>query len=90
MAGEVERLRAAYENAGDGPGHRVGQLLENRPAFFTHWLALNALGISIVPIHEDMRSAEWGYVSLAELASVHARALTGGISGKVVVVVAEA
>ena len=62
VAGEVERLRAAYANAGYGPGHRVGLLLENRPAFFTHWLALNALGISIVPIHEDMRSAEWGYV----------------------------
>ena len=62
VAGEVERLRAAYASAGYGPGHRVGLLLENRPAFFTHWLALNALGISIVPIHEDMRSAEWGYV----------------------------
>jgi acyl-CoA synthetase (AMP-forming)/AMP-acid ligase II len=37
-------------------------MLENRPAFFTHWLALNALGISIVPMHEDMRSAEWGYL----------------------------
>ena len=62
VAREVERLRTAYANAGYGPGHRVGLLLENRPAFFTHWLALNALGISIVPIHEDMRSAEWGYV----------------------------
>ena len=62
VAGEVERLRTAYANAGYGPGHRVGLLLENRPAFFTHWLALNALGISIVPIHEDMRSAEWGYL----------------------------
>jgi long-subunit acyl-CoA synthetase (AMP-forming) len=62
VAREVERLRAAYASAGYGPGHRVGLLLENRPAFFTHWLALNALGISIVPIHEDMRSAAWGYV----------------------------
>ena len=59
---EVERLRAAYASAGYGPGHRVGLMLENRPAFFTHWLALNALGISIVPMHEDMRSAEWGYL----------------------------
>ena len=62
VAGEVERLRTAYASAGYGPGHRVGLLLENRPAFFTHWLALNALGISIVPIHEDMRSAEWSYL----------------------------
>ncbi len=58
VAGEVERLRAAYAQAGYGHGHRVGLLLENRPAFFTHWLALNALGISIVPIHADLRSGE--------------------------------
>lgn len=62
VAGEVERLRAAYARAGYGHGHRVGLLLENRPAFFTHWLALNALGISIVPIHADMRAAEWIYL----------------------------
>jgi acyl-CoA synthetase (AMP-forming)/AMP-acid ligase II len=62
VAGEVERLRAAYAQAGYGHGHRVGLLLENRPAFFTHWLALNALGVSIVPIHADLRAAEWGYL----------------------------
>ena len=62
VAREVERLRKAYETAGYGHGHRVGLLLENRPAFFTHWLALNALGISVVPIHEDMRTAEWSYL----------------------------
>jgi acyl-CoA synthetase (AMP-forming)/AMP-acid ligase II len=62
VAREVERLRVAYASAGWGHGHRVGLLLENRPSFFTHWLALNALGISIVPIHADMRSAEWGYL----------------------------
>ncbi|MGZ5252466.1 MAG: AMP-binding protein, partial [Caldimonas sp.] len=62
VAREVERLRTAYAQAGYGHGHRVGLLLENRPAFFTHWLALNALGISIVPIHADMRSAEWSYL----------------------------
>ena len=37
-------------------------LLENRPAFFTHWLALNALGVSIVPIHSDLRAAELTYL----------------------------
>ncbi len=59
VAGEVERLRGLYAQAGYGHGHRVGLLLENRPAFFTHWLALNALGVSIVPIHADMQPAEW-------------------------------
>ena len=34
-AAEVERLRAAYVEAGYGHGHRVGLLLENRPAFFS-------------------------------------------------------
>ena len=51
-----------YAQAGYGPGHRVGVLLENRPAFFTHWLALNALGVSIVPIHSDLRAAELTYL----------------------------
>ena len=62
VAGEVERLRGLYAQAGYGHGHRVGLLLENRPAFFTHWLALNALGISIVPIHADLKSAELAYL----------------------------
>jgi len=55
-------LRALYAQAGYGAGHRVGILLENRPAFFTHWLALNALGVSIVPIHSDLRAAELTYL----------------------------
>jgi acyl-coenzyme A synthetase/AMP-(fatty) acid ligase len=62
VAGEVDRLLAAYASAGYGHGHRVGLLLENRPAFFTHWLALNALGVSIVPIHADMGPVEWSYL----------------------------
>jgi acyl-CoA synthetase (AMP-forming)/AMP-acid ligase II len=61
-AGEVERLRAAYAQAGYGHGHRVGLLLENRPAFIFHWLALNALGASVVPINAEMRSAELVYL----------------------------
>jgi acyl-CoA synthetase (AMP-forming)/AMP-acid ligase II len=62
VAGEVDRLLGAYAAAGYGHGHRVGLLLENRPAFFTHWLALNALGISIVPIHADLRPLELTYL----------------------------
>jgi len=59
---EVERLRIAYAAAGYGHGHRVGLLLENRPAFLLHWLALNALGVSVVPINAEMRSAELVYL----------------------------
>lgn len=61
-AAEVERLRRAYSAAGWGHGHRVGLLLENRPAFLLHWFALNALGASVVPINADMRSAELVYL----------------------------
>ncbi|WP_077000728.1 AMP-binding protein [Variovorax sp. KK3] len=61
-ASGVERLRQAYATAGYGHGHRVGLLLENRPAFLLHWLALNALGVSVVPINAEMRSAELVYL----------------------------
>ena len=43
-------------------GHRVGILMENRPGFFLHWFALNALGVSLVPINPDMRAAELEYL----------------------------
>jgi acyl-CoA synthetase (AMP-forming)/AMP-acid ligase II len=58
----IETLRARYAGAGYGHGHRVGLLLENRPAFFLHWFALNGLGVSVVPIHRDLRSAELEYL----------------------------
>lgn len=61
-AAEVQRLRMAYAEAGYGHGHRVGLLLENRPAFLFHWFALNALGASVVPINAEMRSAELEYL----------------------------
>jgi acyl-CoA synthetase (AMP-forming)/AMP-acid ligase II len=61
-ARQVESLRNRYRLAGYGHGHRVGLLLENRPAFFLHWFALNSLGVSVVPISAEMRSAEWTYL----------------------------
>jgi acyl-CoA synthetase (AMP-forming)/AMP-acid ligase II len=48
---ETLRLRDVYAAAGYGHGHRVALLLENRPEFFFHYLALNALGCGIVPIN---------------------------------------
>jgi acyl-CoA synthetase (AMP-forming)/AMP-acid ligase II len=59
---DVERLIAQYRAAGYGHGHRAGLMLENRPTFFLHWLALNALGISVVPINTEMRAAELNYL----------------------------
>lgn len=61
-AEQVSSLRGAYAAAGYGHGHRVGLLLENRPAFLLHWLALNALGVSVVPIHAELRAAELRYL----------------------------
>ena len=58
----IEVLRDAYAAAGYGHGHRVGLLLDNRPAFFLHWFALNALGVAVVPINAELRAAELEYL----------------------------
>jgi acyl-CoA synthetase (AMP-forming)/AMP-acid ligase II len=57
----ITGLSEAYRAQGYGHGHRVAVLLENRPAFFLHWYALNALGVSLVPINPDLRSSELEY-----------------------------
>lgn len=68
-ASEVESLRRKYSEAGVVQGHRAGLMLENRPAFLFHWLALNALGVSVVPINREWRSGELEYlIGHAELA----------------------
>ncbi len=72
-AREVVELRERYAAAGYGLGHRVALLLENRPEFFLHYLALNGLGVGIVPINPDYRHDEVAYLlehSEAELAVV--------------------
>jgi acyl-CoA synthetase (AMP-forming)/AMP-acid ligase II len=58
----IAALTGAYRAKGYGAGHRVGILMENRPGFFLHWFALNALGVSLVPINPDMRAAELEYL----------------------------
>ncbi|MBV6305500.1 AMP-binding protein [Candidimonas humi] len=58
----IDALKARYAQAGYGHGHRAGLLLENRPAFFLHWFALNALGVSVVPINAELRAAELEYL----------------------------
>ncbi len=59
---EVERLRAIYAAAGYGLGHRVAILFEQRPEFVFHYFALNALGVSVVPVNPDYRREEIHYV----------------------------
>ncbi|WP_169568646.1 AMP-binding protein [Sneathiella limimaris] len=58
VADAVEALRVAYLEAGYGYGQRVGFLLENRPQYVFHLLALNAIGASAVPINPDYRHDE--------------------------------
>jgi acyl-CoA synthetase (AMP-forming)/AMP-acid ligase II len=57
----VADLRRRYARAGYGFGHRVAILLENRPDFHLHFLALNGLGTSIVPLNPDYRPDESRY-----------------------------
>jgi len=59
--GAVLAMMERYASAGYGHGHRVALLLENRPEFFFHYLALNSLGCGIVPINQDHRHDEMLY-----------------------------
>src|SRR5258708_19819221 len=59
---KVATLRDMYRAVGLQAGQRVAILLENRSAYFFHWFALNALGVSVVPINPDYRSAELEYL----------------------------
>lgn len=55
LADRVEIAATAYSRAGYGHGHRVALLLENRPDFLVHFLALNRLGIGVIPVNPDYR-----------------------------------
>ncbi|MDE2305571.1 MAG: AMP-binding protein [Gammaproteobacteria bacterium] len=59
-AATVEEIASIYHAAGFGRGHRVALALDNRVEFFLHFLALNRLGVAIVPLagtlgREEMR-----------------------------------
>lgn len=62
MAQNIDNCRQYYLNAGYGLGQRVAILLENRADFFIHWLALNSLGVSVVPINGEMQVEEITYL----------------------------
>jgi acyl-coenzyme A synthetase/AMP-(fatty) acid ligase len=54
----AKRLRAAGYRA----GHRAGIALDNRADFFLYFLALNSLGISVVPLNTAMSVQELKFV----------------------------
>ena len=59
---QIERLKALYQAAGYGGGHRIALLLQNRAEFLLHWIALNGLGVSVVPVNDDMAAEEQAYI----------------------------
>lgn len=59
---EVEKKKQIYQRAGYGIGHRVAILFDQRPEFFFHYFALNALGVGVVPVNPDYRRDEIHYV----------------------------
>ena len=58
----VDELSALYRNAGYGARHHVALLLESRAEFYLHWLALNRIGATLVPIASDLVDQEMGLV----------------------------
>jgi acyl-CoA synthetase (AMP-forming)/AMP-acid ligase II len=61
-AGQVCDIAKRYRARGYGRGHRVALRLETRPEFLLHFLALNSLGVSVLPLNPDYRTAELEYV----------------------------
>lgn len=59
---EARVLAEAWRAAGWGRGHRVALALDNHPAHVVHFLALNALGISQVPVNPYYLEHELTYL----------------------------
>lgn len=59
---QIQTLSDQFQTAGYTRGHRVLLLLENRPQFFIYWLALNRIGVSVVPVNPDLRQRELEYL----------------------------
>lgn len=57
----TQRLAQTYAGVGCRAGVRVALALDNRPEFFQHFLALNALGASVVPLNAGMAMGEFAY-----------------------------
>ena len=59
---QAQAIAARYRARGYGRGHRVALKLKNCPQFLPHFLALNSLGASVVPLNPDYKAAELDYV----------------------------
>jgi acyl-CoA synthetase (AMP-forming)/AMP-acid ligase II len=58
----IRDIAGRYRAQGYGAGHRVALLLPSGAAFLFHFLALNSLGASIVPLNPEYRDAERDYI----------------------------
>jgi acyl-CoA synthetase (AMP-forming)/AMP-acid ligase II len=64
---QIESVRRDFTAAGYGQGSLVALMLDNQPEFFWTWLALNALGVAILPLNPDLKAADLAYqLALAE------------------------
>src|SRR5688572_30886827 len=61
-ATQVFDIAKRYRSRGFGPGHRVALKLATRPEFLLHFLALNAIGVAVLPLNPDYRTAQLYYV----------------------------
>ncbi|HWI39792.1 MAG TPA: AMP-binding protein [Burkholderiales bacterium] len=61
-ADRAASIARIYASKGYGAGHRVALKLPNCAEFLLHFLALNSLGASVVPVNPDYHRAELDYV----------------------------
>ena len=59
---KIGAIAARYRARGYGRGHRVALQLPNCPEFLPHFLALNSIGASVLPLNPDYQAAEREYV----------------------------
>src|SRR6185503_17403582 len=59
----IADVAGIYAGKGYAAGHRVGLKLPNCAEFLLHFLALNSLGISVVPMNPDYQRSEFEYVA---------------------------
>ncbi|TMH62573.1 MAG: ATP-dependent acyl-CoA ligase [Betaproteobacteria bacterium] len=58
----IAEIARAYSRKGYARGHRVALKLPNCADFLLHFLALNSLGIAVVPMNPDYQRSEFEYV----------------------------
>lgn len=57
----VQELKSQYAAKGIREGDRVALAFQSRPEFVSHYLALNGLGVCIVPLNTDLAVDELAY-----------------------------